>query len=213
MKPMRKRALGFTLVEVMTAVVVMTIGATGILAMQGASIQSNQDAFETSAAVNFGATWLERIKRDARLWTAPGNAALANTVYMRGLAAAASTAWFVPDPAVVGNALSTFESPAANFQGFDTVVTAANESTLRFCVNLRLTVAHAYSGLTGGSIATTDADAVRADVRVWWHRASDDANRRRKCTTAPLSEDEIKSPSIRKQYLSTVVRWRSPGWP
>ena len=41
---------GYTLIEVMTAVVVMTIGATGILAMQGASVRSNQDANETSVA-------------------------------------------------------------------------------------------------------------------------------------------------------------------
>jgi prepilin-type N-terminal cleavage/methylation domain-containing protein len=204
---------GFTLIEVMTAVVVMTIGATGILAMQGASIHSNQDAFETAAAVNFGMTWLERIKRDARLWTTPGNADLLNTVYLRGLNDEDATDWFVPNPTLAGNeVMDDFESPAANYQGFDTLVTAANANNLRFCVNLKLTVAHAYNALTGSSVASTDADAVRVDVRVWWHRSSDDASRTRACAGA-LTALEIASPAIRKQYLSTVVRARAAGWP
>lgn len=212
---MNTREAGFTLIEVMTAVVVMTIGASGILAMQGATIHANQDAQETGVATNFAATWIERIKRDARLWTAAGNADLANTRYLGALANADRTAtYIVPPRDELSEADKLNESSAANHQGFD--VHPAQDGTLsgaRFCVNLRLTVVHAYDPLTGGIAATSNADAVRADVRVWWHRRSDEATRMATCLEQPLSDDEAKKPQFRKQHLSTVVRYRPAGWP
>jgi prepilin-type N-terminal cleavage/methylation domain-containing protein len=214
---MKRSTRGYTLVEVMTAVVVMTIGATGILAMQGASVHSNQDAQETATAVNFGTTWLERVKRDARLWVAPGNAALATTSYLRRGVPTTETAsaWFVPvrDATDVANSLQTFGSPAANLQGFDVYPVNGAYANVFFCANLRMTVVHAYNPLGPSVNPLSDADSVRVDVRVWWPRASVDTNRTRACVPNALTDDEVKSSAFRKHHLSSVVRWRAVGWP
>ncbi len=201
---MTRARAGYTLIEVMTAVVVMTIGATGILAMQGASVRANEDASETSVALNFGATWLERIKRDARLWIDTGNTAL-RTAPTRYLVTVNTNpgAYFVPTS-------TANESPGADHYGFDTTAPAQ----IRYCVNLRLTVVHAYNPLTQGADVTTDANALRADLRIWWHRRSEDANRASPaCLDAALTDSQAQLNRLRKHYLSTVVNWRAPGWP
>lgn len=204
---MSRRSRGYTLIEIMIAVVVLTIGATGILAMQGASVRSNRDASETSTAINWATTWVERIKRDARLWLsatggAPGgNADLASTRYL--LEVNTNPGVYVI-PATVAP-----ESNGADFYGFDSRV-AAN---IRFCVNTRFTVAHAFNPLTQGVNPATDANAIRADVRVWWHRNSEDANRSLfPCMTTTLTNAQAALPQLRKHYLSTVVSWRTPSW-
>jgi prepilin-type N-terminal cleavage/methylation domain-containing protein len=204
------RAAGYTLIEVMTAVVVLTIGATGILAMQGASVRSNRDASETSTAINWAVTWVERIKRDAYLWNQSGNGDLANTWYLSN-ATANNGVWIMPATTTpAGQAI--LESAGADLFGYD--VAAANADNIRFCVNLRFTVAQAYNPATGTMLIASDANAVRADVRVWWHRNSLDVNRvSPTCLGGVLTAAQIVAPQIRKHYLSTVVTWRTPGWP
>jgi type IV pilus assembly protein PilV len=198
------RADGYTLIEVMTAVVVLTIGATGILAMQGASVRSNRDASETSTAINWATTWLERIKRDSYRWNQNGNTDLGNTAYLLNATTNAGT-WVLP-------ATTDPESAGADLFGYDVV--AANANNIRFCVNLRFTVAQAYNPATGTMLAASDANAVRADVRVWWHRNSLDVNRiAPTCLGGVLTDAQITAPQIRKHYLSTVVTWRAVGWP
>lgn len=195
------RRAGYTLVEVMTAVVVMTIGAAGILAMQGASVHSNQDAGEISTAVNFGTTWLERVKRDARLWTAVGNTSLDQTKYLKAVNTAADT-WVLP-------ARDANESAAADYYGFDTT----DAAQAYFCVNLRMNVVHAFNPVTGGVTATADANAVRVDARIWWHRNAADTDRSLPCLAGVPDAATIALPRLRKHYLSTIVSWRAPGWP
>jgi len=200
---MSRARAGYTLIEIMTAVFIMTIGAAGILAMQGASVRSNQDANETTTAINFATTWVERVKRDARLWTEVGGVALAKTRYLSVVTTSPNT-WFLP--------ISTpNESAGASYHGFDTPTTAL----IRFCVNLKLVVVHAYNPITSG-VAATDANAIRADVRVWWHRAASDINRATpecKPSAANAASDALPNePRIRRQFLSTVVSWRAVGW-
>jgi type IV pilus modification protein PilV len=198
---MRRRAVaGYTMLEIMISVVVMTIGATGILAMQGASVRSNQDASETSIAVNFATTWMERVKRDARLWTAQTNASLvANTKYL-SMYAATPNAWAVPPTTAP-------ESAGADYFGFDTPIATGD---VRYCVNLRFNIAHAIGG---------QVDAMRADVMVWWHRNAQDTTRNTQACATALTDTQASSASaadrqLRKHFLSTVVTWRDPAvWP
>jgi prepilin-type N-terminal cleavage/methylation domain-containing protein len=194
---------GYTLLEVMTAVVILTIGATGIIAMQGAAVHANQEANETTTAVNFATTWMERVKRDARLWNATGNGELASTGYLKEAGGSNNGVWFVPTTTAP-------ESAGADYFGFDTAVAA----DVRFCANLAMTVVHAYNPLTATNAIASDANAIRADVRVWWHRATLDADRRiGECVVGkPLPAADAARNEIRKTYLSTVVSWRAPGW-
>lgn len=202
---MRRERRGYTLVEVMAAVLVMTIGATGILAMQGATVRANQDANETTVAVTVATTWIERLKRDAsRYWRKTGRTELEKTKYLR-----VGKNFYMP----VTSMTPERESYGADYYGFDTFT----ENDIRYCVNVRGTAAHVYNPLTPGAVADPDNDinAVRADVRVWWYRWGPDADRSIGPRCAPsagvLSAAQIADPRIRKHYLSTVVTWRA--WP
>ena len=52
---------GFTLIEVMIAMVVFTFGILAVLSMQGTSIQGNRSAQNISEAANFGASKAEEL--------------------------------------------------------------------------------------------------------------------------------------------------------
>jgi prepilin-type N-terminal cleavage/methylation domain-containing protein len=203
---MKRARAGYTLIEVMTAVFLMTIGATGILAMQGASVRSNQDAHETTVAINFATTWVERLKRDARRWTGVGATKINKTRYLTMVTSNPGT-WFLPIS-------SADESAGADYFGFDTLTVG----DVRYCVNVSLTVVHAFNPENPGTAdPTTDMNAVRADVRVWWHRAASDINRAEPKCTPPSASNTVSDalpnePRIRRQYLSTVLTWRATGW-
>jgi prepilin-type N-terminal cleavage/methylation domain-containing protein len=210
-----KRA-GYTLIEVMTAVVVMTIGATGIVAMQGASVRANQDANETSNAVNFATTWIERIKRDARSWNAIGSNDLAagNNKWLNTVTTG-NGAWFVPTTTAP-------EQPAADINGFDTAseftVVRNGDPLAFFCANVRLTAVQAFDPAAPTVFSAAGVSAIRADVRVWWYRNSNDADRTAlACRTRALGAVELNADGtswrFRKTYLSNMVTWRTLGWP
>jgi len=141
---------GFTLVEVMIAIGIMTVGSLGILSMHHAVSGANRSAQEMSTAVAITERWVERIERDSLAWSAQGlnTSVLTGTDYLSPLAGTvSSTGWFTPSP-------STGESFAFNYFGEDT--NTAGE--IKYCTNLRL------NWLRQGSSA-------RVDIRTFWYRA------------------------------------------
>ncbi|MDB4971800.1 MAG: hypothetical protein JWN48_141 [Myxococcaceae bacterium] len=195
---------GYTLIEIMISVVIMTIGAAGILAMQGATVRSNQDANETATAINFATTWMERIKRDARMWNDIGATDLAASSLYVSNAITNNGVWVVP-------AAVAPDSAAADYFGFDTPITGGTATTVRYCVNARFTQAH---------VMPAGLDAVRVDLLVWWKRSSSsDATASTATCATPLTAAQIASTTadgqtLRKHFLSTIVRWREPTvWP
>ena len=65
---------GYTLVEVMMALAVLTVGASGIVAMQKFSLGGSLQARNLTAGVNVNAGWLERLNTEAVLWNDANNA-------------------------------------------------------------------------------------------------------------------------------------------
>lgn len=186
-----RRALGYSLIEVMTAVAVMTVGASGILLMQGAATHSNQDAYETTIALNFASTWIERVKRDALLWTA-ANVGTGGTLYLNR-----RDEWWAPALPLA----APEESIAADYHGFDTV----NRADMRYCMNMRTSALQNLGG----------ADSLlRVDIMVWWHRSArgdqDVVDRRLGDCEAALPQAEWGDPRYRMVFLSTVVHWVAP---
>lgn len=64
----RKRSGGFTIIEILIAVVVSAIGFAAIFAMQIGSLQGNISAREMAAAVNLGERYVEMLEREAYMW-------------------------------------------------------------------------------------------------------------------------------------------------
>ena len=154
----RRRSGGYTLIEVMMALAVLTAGAVGIVGMQQAAIRGNMISRQITTANNLAQLWIDRLQRDSIHWTNSSSTAsvadLANTTYLKNVTAAGSTpAWFVPVPGT-----SIPEAAAFDYYGRDTTTAGA----MYYCANIRL--AWVYPGR-----------AMRGDVRIWWARTSNQA--------------------------------------
>jgi prepilin-type N-terminal cleavage/methylation domain-containing protein len=223
----RARA-GYTLIEVMVAIGISAIGISGIVFMQSATVRSNHDAWETQTATVFARTWIERIRRDAMMWTALGNPVRATILAGRNLGIPNSGNYFVPTqvnddawdvPVPMVNAP---ESSGANYHGVDVgaldpvmpVPAVVTNRDIYYCANTKFTTVHLVNGLT---------NTLRADVRVWWSRkASLNATDRTPgiarvrgggCESwIPTSADLRDRPQYRFRvvYLSTYLRWVAP---
>ena len=141
---------GFTLIEVMIAIGIMTVGSLGILAMHQAVSQANRAALEMNTALAITERWIERIERDALSWTdpGPGSGTLPGTDYLSELVpVATSTNWFTPAP--------TFSGESYGFDHFGADVTGGGAK--KYCVNLQM------HWLRQGRSA-------RVDIRTFWYR-------------------------------------------
>ncbi len=194
---------GFTLVEVMIAIGIMTVGSLGILAMHGAVSGANRSANDMNTALAITETWLERIDRDALSWTERGlnSNSLANTDYLSEIAGSvAPTDWFTPSPS------DTDESYRFDYFGRDD--TTGNNT--KYCVNLRL------AWLRQGT-------SLRVDIRTFWYRegympyghnhpnwVEASAFRGADCDAATADGwnlDTVAPPNINVVNASTVVQW------
>ena len=145
------RQPGFTLVEVMIAIGIMTVGSLGILSMHHAVSAANRSAHEMNTAIAITERWLERVDRDALSWSEEGinSNSLAGTAYLRSLAGTtAPSGWFQPIPANPET-----EAAAFTYAGVDDT----QGNAIKYCVNLSM------SWVRAGSSA-------RVDVRTFWLR-------------------------------------------
>lgn len=191
-----KRRQGYTLIEVMMAVGVFTVGALGILSMHQAAQRANTDARELTTGLNILNIWQSRIQRDALLWTAASTAALDPTAFLDQTPATGTGGWFIPNPTLAAD-----ESYGFTYLGDDT----RNLANIRYCVNLRMRWLIVNQ-------------AIRADIRVWWpkHLATGDTDYTllNNCTLAssqaPITTDLAgATPKLRAVSTSLVVRWTS----
>lgn len=145
---------GFTLIEVMVAVTVVTFGALGIFSLGNATIKGNAFAREMTIATDVTRSWVERLRADAMLWRTAGPGGLAFTTYLRDAppvaAVGAPGEWIAPTPPE-----GVSESFAYDYHGFPTAVT----ENVRYCTHLR------YEWVFPG-------EALRVSVRTYWHRTS-----------------------------------------
>ena len=179
------------MVEVMMAMALLTVGAAGIFALQQASTNGNMEARQMTTATAVARTWLERLKRDALAWnTGTTDAAalpLARTRYLLNVPAVGTApAWMTP---------AVFADSRASFDHFGREI--ALGADVRYCAQYRLEWVNV-------------GQAIRADVRVWWHRRGRDnvaaANLYPNCGVG--SETTIGNDvRVRSVSASTVVRW------
>jgi type IV pilus assembly protein PilV len=189
---MRSRRGGFTLIEVMVAVGIVTMGAVGILALQKAALRGNIEARQITTATQITRTWIERIRRDALRWNTNVAGGTAQTTHLQHLPATLDPGeWRQPVPNVLAG-----EYPGFNWQGRDEATPAA----VRYCVNMRL------SWLQMNRSA-------RVEVRTYWWRTSPGADVAvfQGCgdpAAVTNALGNLATGGLRAVQAATIVRWQ-----
>ena len=162
---------GYTMVEVMLAMGALSLGATGVLAVQKATLLGNDNARRLNTATAIAAQWVERLRAESLAWNAPAGQPddlTSDTQWLR-YATTSGTTWF--NPIEVQNGSSTpAGSPDADILGFDLFGT--DTSPKAYCTKMRLTRLAAYPTV------------IRVELRVYWDRARQPLT----CTALPDPE-------------------------
>jgi type IV pilus assembly protein PilV len=195
----RQRRQGFTLIEVMCSLGIMTIGAMAVLAMQQQIIRGNVHARQITTAMQIAQNIIERLKMDAVAWNAPG--VPTTTRYLNNVVPGAIGAFTtIPFITETVGGLNRLQSNGFDYYGDDLNTQAGSPPNLFYCASNRL------------SFVYNNNRIIRADVRVWWAREGVAAIR----TDFPVcAEDNTRlSPgaggtlinNYHIVYLSTVLR-------
>lgn len=188
----RRRRAGYTLIEVMTALGVLMVGATGIFAIQTGATVANMEARRMGTANQVAQMVIERVRRDALSWRSGG----ANM----NLSVLAPTTYLLNAPAA-GSPVNTWANLPVGLNAFDyygnnTTVT----SEMAYCAQTRL--AWVYYG-----------QALRVDVRVYFPRRGDgtsastsDARVAVGCPALPGTSASLIR-DLHFVHAATVVRW------
>lgn len=196
----RKRRAGYTMIEVMMAIGVLTAGSVAIMAMIGAATRGNMEARQMTTANVVAQQWVERLRRDGLNWTRSSNTAdptlLSTTTYLSNVAAPGSAPlWFVPTPPATSGETANFD-----FYGND-LASPESTGTPTYCTNVRLE--WLYTGRV-----------IRADVRVWWMRraggsgpVSGDAAALVGCAPGVDPNTLTGNRNVHMIYTSTIIRY------
>lgn len=179
-KKRRLLARGYTAIEVLVSMTLLAVGAAGVIAMQKAAVQGHQEARQMDMANAIAREWMERLRRDAMLWTPavgqqgitpPPNIGQAPIILIQQ-----PPIWYVPMARVAPQGAQTdVQSPGFDMLGRDIptadlgwaaqgstnaagVFSTSTQNVLTYCTNVRITP------------LTADQTLLRAEVRVFWPR-------------------------------------------
>lgn len=150
----RKRTKrGTTVVEVMMAIAVLAIGATGVVSLHKVVLSANQHARYLSVASEVARTWVERLKADSLLWNYPNELVATSdletdTVWLSRVLEDDGQVWFRPVSGTTCGIHDMF--------GREQLCDGTEGQLGPFCVNLRL------------SWLGSNQDLILGEVRVYW---------------------------------------------
>jgi prepilin-type N-terminal cleavage/methylation domain-containing protein len=145
----RAPARGYTMIEVMMALGLLAVGATGIIAMEKAAVVGNASARGVATATALAQRWIERLRADAMLWN--NTTPLSDIGETRWLKTVTLTPGIWTLPAIVPNQASPFADPL----GAD-IIYANDPSPVGYCTHIM------YRQIT--------PKMINATVRVTWRR-------------------------------------------
>jgi len=189
------------------AMVLMAIGTAAVMSMQKASVQGNLDARRTDLANSIARTWVDRLQRDAMMWTVAANATpsvgLTQSTIMLGTLYANGGKWDFPIaiPASVTDAKTSI-SPCYDALGRELDKGTIAQTPAQFCVHAR---AVALSPVQ---------DLLRVDVRVIWLRGIAPPVGQAAPTLvsdATLATSDNPSPTIYHSVYATTSVMESPA--
>ncbi|MCA9602913.1 MAG: prepilin-type N-terminal cleavage/methylation domain-containing protein [Polyangiales bacterium] len=202
----RKHRRGYTLIEVMMAIGIMTVGAVGIMSLQQAATSANIQAYHLTTANEVTRIWLERLRRDGLSWGAQRTVDgftinLLSTEYLRS-ADALVVGDFSDWIALVPPGSTATDSWAFDYRGVDTRSTA----DWTYCTNVRF----------ARVLSATTTNAVRTDVRTWWNRYATSSNTdyggsgafqcAQGAQAAAIDDELVGAGRIKAVYASQIIR-------
>ena len=180
----RRSLAGYTMIEVMMALGILALGASGIIALQRATFVNTTHARNLAMANLVAQGWAERLRVDALQWNDPnGQPDLPQTNWL-------NLADSSPDIRLSPNETPTLGAPAADLLGIDTY--AADASIPAYCTHLRFRRLPGIMGVPG--------TLIRADIRVFWLRSGSMAD----CSVSPDTVD-AEPETYGAVYLTTSV--------
>jgi type IV pilus assembly protein PilV len=190
---------GYTVVEVMMALAVLTLGASGVIAMQKATLISNTNARNLVTANSIAQGWIERLRVDALAWNEPNHTSdfLTETQWLQHANNAATpTAWFYPDTVAPGVTTQPLGTPTSDVMGADRW--NGDPTASAFCTQIRLN--RLQNAAVAGSLPAFYR-VVRIEVRVFWERAGRPID----CTAALPADFDVQVGRYGSVYLVSAV--------
>jgi prepilin-type N-terminal cleavage/methylation domain-containing protein len=142
-----RRQAGYTMVELMMALALLTVGILGIVSLQRVTVVSNGHAKRLAIAQRIAQTWATQLQMDSSVWrsngTLPAMITTPNGQWSRPLEVAGR----------VGGAFDTLGAPLPD----------ANAGEAAFCTHVRLSWLYQSNTVSGN-------DLIRAEIRVFWRR-------------------------------------------
>jgi type IV pilus assembly protein PilV len=161
MKTARRTRRGYTVTEVLMALAVLTIGASGVIALQKATLISNTHARNLATANSIAQQWMERMRLDALAWNEPGKVPdLADTKWLNDNTL---SVWAPPPTSPMG---VTQPSGAANADVMGADLYNGDTSAVGFCTQVRLT---RLSTQTAANMQKYRR-MIRVEVRTYWDK-------------------------------------------
>lgn len=182
---------GYTVMEVMMSLAILGVGASGVMAVQKATLLANTSAKNLATANFIAVTWVERLRVDALQWNDPAGVPDlgSDTAWLK--AASTNPLWVIP-PTI---AAPLSGGSDADVTGADTFITdPAPLAASAFCTQLRLTSFNPAS-LPGFR------KLIRVEVRVIWARSG----RPLDCTTLNPADVALRN-DYGAVYLTSAVQ-------
>jgi prepilin-type N-terminal cleavage/methylation domain-containing protein len=180
---------GYTVMEVMMSLAILGIGASGVVAVQKATLLANTSAKNLATANFIAESWMERLRVDALQWNEPGGVPdlLSDTQWLR--LATDNPLWVTPTTVLPVGAADADVTGADNFVT-DPLPAAASA----FCTQLRLTQFNTAT-------LSLYRKLIRVEIRVIWARAGAPLD----CTTLN-PDDTVLRNQYGAVYLTSAVQ-------
>jgi hypothetical protein len=186
----RLASAGYTAVEVLMSLAVLSVGVVGIIATEKVTLAANQHAKNLAIATHIAQSWIGMLNAEATLWGSTPLSATRQPWLKQGQD---NVSWFRP------NAVDELGFGPA----FDALGNATSTDAASFCVDLR--VAPLTSVNIGGGM-------VRAEVRVMWLRdqptvTDGDPSLTSACALSPVQASAADASRIVQfVFMSSAVR-------
>lgn len=143
----RARQAGYTMVELMMALALLTVGILGIVSLQRVAVVSNGHAKNLAIAQRIAQSWATQLQLDSNAWRTNGT--------LPGVITTPNGEWLRPKFVTgrIGGAFDRLGTPLDD----------DNAADAPFCAHVRLSSLYDNTSVSGNGL-------IRAEIRVFWRR-------------------------------------------